>query len=187
MAATRHECEGGIERPEWALAVVEEGGTGMVLVSAGSFDKQLAFDATMMLRPVPRCPFCGERLGAAERREPGPERPCAKPEVAASKPARRAIKPVQRVVRDPRDADDEKVCAVCGELFVNKVATARYCSPKCRAEGKRRLARKSRGPEGEEFKPSPKKVERYIPRSHEQWEEDAEMWRQIRLRSCGGI
>ena len=96
-------------------------------------------------------------------------------------------KPVQRVVRDTRDADDEKVCAVCGEPFVNRAPTARYCSPRCRAEGKRRLARKNRGSKGEEFKPSPKKVERYIPRSREQWEEDAEMWRQIRLRSCGGI
>lgn len=182
MAATRHECTDGTERPEWALAVAEEGGAGMVLVSAGSFDKQLAFDATLMLRPVARCPFCGERLGAAGERRPEPARPRAE-----QKPAKGVPKPVRRVVRDTRDADDEKVCAVCGEPFVNRAPTARYCSPRCRAEGKRRLARKNRGSKGEEFKPSPKKAERYIPRSREQWEEDAEMWRQIRLRSCGGI
>ena len=182
MAARRHECADGTERPEWALAVAEEGGAGMVLVSAGSFDRQIAFDATLMLRPVARCPFCGERLGAAGERRPEPARPRAE-----QKPAKGVPKPVQRVVRDTRDADDEKVCAVCGEPFVNRAPTARYCSPRCRAEGKRRLARKNRGSKGEEFKPSPKKVERYIPRSREQWEEDAEMWRQIRLRSCGGI
>lgn len=183
MAATRHECKGGAERPEWALAVIEDGGAGAVLVSAGCFDRQLAFDATLMLRPVARCPFCGERLGAAaEGAEP--KRAGAEP-TAKAEPKRvtGVPKPVRRVVRDPRDADDEKVCAVCGELFVNKVATARYCSPKCRAEGKRRSAQKGR----DGAKPAVKKVERYIPRSKEQWEEDAEMWRQIRLRSCGGI
>lgn len=201
MTARRHECAGGTERPEWALAVLADDGAGAVLVSAGTFDSQLAFDATLMLRPVPRCPFCGESLvaEAVPVKAPAPAEPAANgpeggaapekpargkfgPEGAQEKPRRRLKRcPVR--VHDPRDADEEKVCAVCGGPFVNRVATARYCSPGCRAEAKRRndRARKAR-------KPSPvKKVERYVPRSKEQWEEDAEMWREIRIRSRAAV
>lgn len=81
-----------------------------------------------------------------------------------------------------RGRGGERTCPVCGERFTAHAPTARYCSRRCRDKESRQRVRE-RCLAGEV---PAKKVERYTP-SRERWELRAEVLREVRMRSRGGI
>ncbi len=165
----RHECPEWAVRPAWCADVSVVNGAGAVCVSTGGAHGGATADVLLALRYAAFCPFCGERLGEAE----GPDGAAA----VAVEPAAGESGPEESRSRTRAGEPEERRCAYCGEIFVRAPGShQRYCCAECRERASRdrrpRLARNA-------------KVDRYICRSREVFEENAAMRREIARRSRG--